>query len=309
MPTPLSKLNVLVLAGGPDREREVSLLSGATVTNALQQAGHNVMQRDITPDNLAALDEFASWGGHVVFPMLHGSWGEGGGLQTLLDERKLPYVGCRADAAALCMDKHRTKLVLTEHNLPTPPSQHLTAGQRANITPPLVIKPPCEGSSIDLSICRDEENLRRTLTRLRRRHPRLLLEKFIEGIELTVGMIGTEDGQSLVTLPPIQIVPATEFYNYEAKYDRNDTQYLFDIKLPKGAMDEVNRVAREAARVLGCRHMCRADIIVDRDRRPWLLELNTIPGFTSHSLLPKAAAHAGIALPTLVNRLARMALC
>ncbi|MCE9592161.1 MAG: D-alanine--D-alanine ligase [Planctomycetes bacterium] len=307
MPQP-KKLKVLVLAGGPDRERPVSLQSGATVTNALAQAGHDVRQRDITPDNLAALDEFTQWAGHLVFPMLHGAWGEGGGLQKILAERKLPHVGCRADAAELCMDKHRTKLVLIEHGLPTPPSELLIAGQRATFGPPVVVKPPCEGSSIDLTICRDDESLRRTRSRLRRRHARLLVERFVEGMELTVGLVGSEDGKTMDALPPIHIIPATEFYDYNAKYDRDDTQYLFDIKLPKAALAEVMRVSVEAARVLGCRHMCRVDIIVDREKRPWILEVNTIPGFTSHSLLPKAAARAGITLPKLVDRLARLAL-
>jgi len=302
------QLKVLVLAGGPDREREVSLQSGATVTNALSQAGHEVRQRDITPDNLTALDEFTQWGGHVVFPMLHGAWGEGGGLQAILDARGLRYVGCRTDAAALCMDKHQAKQRLIEHGLPTPPSELLTTGQRAAMGPPVVVKPPCEGSSIDLTICRDEETLRRTRVRLRRRHARILVERFIEGMELTVGLIAPEDGPGFIALPPIHIIPATEFYDYNAKYARDDTQYLFDIKLPKPALAEVVRVAAEAAHVLGCRHMCRADIIVDRDKKPWILEVNTIPGFTSHSLLPKAANHAGIPLPKLVGRLVRLAM-
>src|SRR5689334_20937679 len=108
------KLKIMVLAGGPDRERPVSLLSGATVTAALTDAGHDVRQRDISPDDLSALDEFAQWPGDLIFPMLHGSWGEGGGLQSILEAKALPHVGCRADAATLCMDKVKTKEKLVE---------------------------------------------------------------------------------------------------------------------------------------------------------------------------------------------------
>ncbi len=296
----------MVLAGGPDREREVSLMSGATVTNALAQAGHDAQQRDITPDDLSALDEFSRWGGDLIFPMLHGSWGEGGGLQVILESKGLPFVGCRSAVASLCMDKTRTKRVLMEHNLPTPEFESLAPRGRRTLAPPLVVKAPTEGSSIDLVICMDAEEVRRARSRLHRRHPQLLLEKYIKGKELTVGVIA--GAQGLESLPAIHIVPATEFYNYQAKYDRDDTQYLFNIDLRKEVLRDIQKLAIEAATVLGVKHLCRVDFMVDSDQQPYILEVNTIPGFTSHSLLPKAAQHAGIPLPKLADRLARMAL-
>src|SRR5690606_21079307 len=137
-------LNVLVLAGGPDRERAVSLKSGAEVAAALRAAGHSVREADIHPDDLSALDAFVDWPGDVVFPVLHGKWGEGGGLQRILDERGLPYVGCGGPAAKLCMDKYRTKLALVAQGLPTPPFEFVGVGQPITLRPPLVVKAPDE---------------------------------------------------------------------------------------------------------------------------------------------------------------------
>lgn len=290
----------MVLAGGPDRERPVSLLSGATAVAGLTAAGHEVRQRDIGPNDLSALDEFVSWGGDVILPMLHGSWGEGGGLQRILDQRRLAYVGSRAEAADLAMDKHRSKAVFEKHGLATPPYELVTGGAGGNLKPPVVVKPLREGSSIDVVICGDEAELARALKGMAERYERILVERFVDGRELTVGIVGDE------ALPPIEIVPATTYYDYEAKYTRQDTQYRFDIDLPAEVLAGVQKAALSAHRVLGCRHLSRVDFIVDEKQQPWLLEVNTLPGFTSHSLVPKAAARAGIALPELLDRLVRL---
>ena len=296
----------MVLAGGPDRERPVSLQSGATITAALAEAGHVVEQRDITPLDLSALDEFVAWRGDVVFPILHGPWGEGGGLQRILDQRGLPYVGSSGPAADLCMDKQRTKVALQQAGLPTPPSQLLGIGDALTLSAPLVLKPLREGSSIDVAICPDDAAVQRSRAELATRHSMLLAEKFIAGIELTVGVVGGPAGYE--PLPPIQIQPAAAFYDYEAKYQRDDTRYVFDIKLPPAVLDRVRTLALEAHRVLGCRHLSRVDMMVDAAGDPWIIEVNTLPGFTSHSLLPMAARHAGIPTATLVDRLARLPL-
>lgn len=303
-------LKVLVLAGGPDRERPVSLQSGAQVAAALREAGHEVLERDISPDDLTALDAFTAWDGDVIFPVLHGRWGEGGGLQHILDERGLPYVGCSGPAAELCMDKHRTKMVLTSKSLPTPPCELLGPGQRLTLRPPLVLKAVDEGSSLGLAICRDAKAVSAARRRLGRQYPRLLAEQFIAGKEITVGIIAPADdaGPAYHALPPIQIVPATEYYDYQAKYDRDDTRYLFEIDLPADVLGRVSELALAAHRALGVRHLSRVDFIVDAHHQPWILEINTIPGFTTHSLLPMAARQAGLTLPALVDRLARHAL-
>lgn len=301
----MEPLKVLVLAGGPDRERPVSLRSGERVAIALRQAGHEVRQADILPDDLSALDAFVAWGGDVIFPVMHGSWGEGGPLQRILDQRGLRYVGCRADAAELCMDKLRSKQVLVDRGLPTPAFQTLRKGQVPSLPLPLVLKAPREGSSIDLVICRDAVSLHAALEDLFQRHRTLLAEAYIVGKELTVGVIGRSGAEQV--LPPIQIVPATEFYDYEAKYNRDDTRYLFDIDEPLTVLSDVKAVALAVYRALGCRHLSRVDIMLDSQHRPWVLEVNTIPGFTDHSLLPKAARESGLAMPELVDLLAHLA--
>lgn len=296
----------MVLAGGPDRERPVSLLSGANIAEALSQTGHDMRLCDILPDDLSALDQFEQWPGDVVFPILHGPWGEGGGLQRILDQRRLAYVGSRAAAAELCMDKYVAKMALQAHRLSTPRFERVSRSQRWSLPAPLVVKALREGSSIDLEICRDEAQVRTAAAKLFARHEQLLFEQFITGMELTVSVLGS--GAASTALPPIQIVPATAYYDYEAKYTRNDTQYLFDIPLPQKTLSLTRDLAVAAHRATGCRHLSRVDFIVDQRLQPWILEINTLPGFTSHSLLPKAAARAGMTMPQLTDRLVRMAL-
>ena len=301
-----SSLHVLVLAGGPDREREVSFKSGAEVTAALRAAGHTVKQRDIHAQDLGALDRFVDWPGDVIFPVLHGPWGEGGGLQQLLDARGLPYVGTRAEAAALCMDKSATKRALRRNNLPTPEFAVVRDGEALELQPPVVVKATSEGSSIGMAICHDAAQLDKARTELGAQYDALMVERFITGREVTVGVLDKPDGTS-EALPPIEIVPAVDYYDFAAKYDRDDTQYRFDIDLPPHILDRLRDVALSAHRALGAAHLSRVDFMVDADGEPWVLEINTLPGFTTHSLLPMAAAEAGLAMPALVDRLARLA--
>lgn len=312
------RLKVMTLAGGPDRERPVSLNSGHNVTQALIEAGHEVITGDILPDDLSMLDQFEAWQGDVIFPVLHGSWGEGGGLQAILDQRRFRYVGSRTDAAIRCMDKHLTKDVLTQQNIPTPAYEYLARGQQRSLKLPVVIKAPREGSSIDLAICHTQEDYDQALRNLQDRHEHLLVEQFIAGKELTVGIIpvgpeGKADGGNPVlhgyqALPAIHIVPATTYYDYQAKYTREDTQYRFDIDLPAEVLVRVRQLALQAHQALDCRHLSRVDFIVDAQHRPWILEANTIPGFTGHSLLPMAARQAGLSMPALVDRLVQAAM-
>ncbi len=283
----------------------MSLLSGQQIAQALKQAGHEVWLRDCLPNDLTALDEFETWGGHLIFPILHGSWGEGGPLQQILDERELTYVGCTHDAASLCMDKYRTKRMLQQHGLPTPVFERISRHQQPTLPTPLVLKAIDEGSSFDLHICTDQDMLESALTDLHSRHEHLLAEQYIAGPELTVSILDE------VALPVIQIAPATDFYDYEAKYQRDDTQYLVgpeQIDLPPALLQHIQSLARQAHQALGCRHLSRVDFMVDAQQQPYILEVNTLPGFTSHSLLPMAAAARGMDLPTLTDRLVRLAL-
>ena len=307
------RLKIMVLAGGPDAEREVSLLSGKGVAAGLVEAGHEVLVRDINGQDQAALDEFADWGGDVVFPALHGKWGEGGGLQQILEERGVRFVGCGALAAGLCMDKQQSKLVLDEAGVATPAFCVVKRGQRAatadmafNEGGGVVVKPISDGSSIDLEICRDKAAYDAARARLHDRHPRLMVERFIDGRELTVGVLVDEVG-GYTTLPMIEIVAADGFYDYQAKYIREDTQYLFELGLDANLVEQIKRTALRVHGLLGARHLSRVDVMLDGEGKPWVLEINTLPGFTSHSLLPMAARQAGIEMPMLVDRLVRAA--
>ena len=305
-------MKVMVLAGGPDREREVSLASGAQVAGALREAGHEVIERDLGPDDLAALEEFDGWGGEVCFPIFHGRWGEGGPAQAILDARGLKYVGCREAAARLCADKAGTKRTLRDAGLPTPAFDWIECRGAARggrypgeLSAPVVVKPNDDGSSIDLAICHTAEQLDVAWAELSVRNESLLVERFVAGRELTVGVIADEAGEP-VALPPIHIVPATAFYDYDAKYVRDDTQYHFDFATPQ-VDARLRGLAVATFRGLGGRHLARVDMFLDGEDRPWVIEVNTLPGFTTHSLLPMAARRAGLAMPALVDRMVRLA--
>ncbi len=308
-----AKLNVLVLRGGPDRECEVSLKSGAEVAAALREAGHEVREADVMPDDLAALDAFAGWG-DVVFPVLHGRWGEGGDLQRVLTDRELPFVGSAAPAAELCMDKHRTKLVLEQHDILTPRYELLGPAQRPMINPPLVLKVPQEGSSFGLAICHTDQQVREALHELHNLSPKLMAEEYVAGHEITVGVIAhdpdhpaDDQGHSAEAIPPIHIIPAGGYYDFDAKYIRDDTQYRFDLPGPADIGQTLRSIAYHAYRCLGCRHLARVDFMLDHDGQPWCIEVNTMPGFTTHSLLPMAARQTGLSMPDLTDRMVRLA--
>ena len=303
-----SPLKILVLRGGPDRERDVSLQSGGQVAQALRDWGHTVYERDILPDDLTALDDAKQLGVQVVFPVLHGPWGEGGPLQAILEGCGVAYVGCGEKAAALSMNKWATKQALQEAGLTTAEAELLSQGDKRTLTAPCVVKAINEGSSFGLAVCQTEEDADAAVASLSADYDQLMVEKFVAGLELTVGVLQDLDSGELQTLPPIHIVPAAAFYDYDAKYTRDDTQYNFDIDLDPACLDSVIDSALQAFRGLGCRHVARIDFIVDEQLNAHILEANTMPGFTSHSLVPKAAQQMGTTFPDLCDHLARLAL-
>ncbi len=306
------KPTVLVLMGGPDAEREVSLNSGHEVAAALRAFGgggrFNVVDRVIDKPTIFELKTLVSGcAAEVVFPVLHGRWGEGGPLQELLEQLALPYVGSQPRAALLAMDKLQTKALVTLEGVPTPPAQELGAGERCAIAPPLVLKPVDDGSSVDLRICRTAQEVDESREHLHPRRGRLMAEAYIAGRELTVGIVLDQP------LPIIEIIPAVEYYDYEAKYTRDDTRYEVDPQLPPGISERCVEMAMAAYRTLGCRDIARVDIMLDGSG-PWFLEINTMPGFTTHSLVPMAARNrrrggtGGWEMPELCARLAQAAL-
>ena len=291
---------VLVLMGGPDAEREVSLMSGREVAAALRESGrYDVIEQVI--DHPAA-DELRDLGGDVVFPALHGKWGEGGPLQEMLETLAVPYVGSAAAAAALAMDKLATKQAVAAAGVPIPTDQALAPGDHCDLEPPLVLKPIDDGSSVDLHICHTPDQIAHARELLHPRHGRILAERYIAGREITVGIVCG------AALPLVEIVPAVEFYDYQAKYFRDDTQYIVDPDLGDELTLRCTGAALRSFDVIGGRDLARADFMVDDDEGLWFLEINTMPGFTTHSLVPMAAASRGLDMPALCARLVAAAL-
>src|SRR5688572_22743049 len=301
-------MRVTVLRGGPSAEREVSLVSGAAVANGLRQAGHEVYESDISPTDLTGLEYPAD----VIFPVLHGAFGESGELQEILEQRGLCFVGSGSKASRLGMDKVETKRVWRAAGLPTPEytavsrealrnkETLLSAAFSAGF--PCVVKATNSGSSIDVFVCKTPESAEGALQSVLERHSVALVERFIDGPELTVGLLEER------ALAPIRIVPkSSAFFDYEAKYKANDTEHRFDTGVPADVIVRCKELARRANEIVGARDLARIDIMLDGKNNPYLLEINTLPGFTPKSLLPEAANHAGIDFGHLVDRLVRRA--
>jgi D-alanine-D-alanine ligase len=296
------KLRVTVLCGGPGSEREVSLMSGGAVAQALRERGHDVFVSDIRPDDLAALERDAD----VIFPALHGEFGEDGTLQGIMEQRGLRFVGSRSASCALAMDKLASKQRVAAAGIPTPEYELITReslmGAAERLALPCVVKPVDQGSSVGAAIHRERAALSAHLQDVVGKFGRALVERFIAGDELTVGFLGD------MPLPPICIRPKSAFYDYHAKYEADDTEYLFDAGHGAALLGRARDWSARVFKLLGARHLARVDWIIDADGGLWFLELNSIPGFTSHSLVPKAAAHSGIPFDELVERLVHMAM-
>jgi len=290
---------VAVLMGGTSSEREVSLDSGRNVLEALLRRGV-----DAYPvDGIAGMvQELIARRCDRVFNVLHGhaGGGEDGVLQGLLEAFGVPYTGSNVLGSALSMDKIRTKQVWSSLGLPTPryvrisPTDDVVAAART-LGLPLIVKPACEGSSVGISRVFDEADLEHAVALAARYPGELLMEQLIEGDEYTVGILEDE------ALPTIRIVPAGEYYDYHAKYVAEDTQYICP-GLTGAAETEMRKLALQAFRSVGCSGWGRVDLMRDRNNRNYLLEVNTAPGMTSHSLVPKAARAIGIEFDELVWR-------
>ncbi|MDD5404081.1 MAG: D-alanine--D-alanine ligase [Sulfuricella sp.] len=301
--TPHAFGKVAVLFGGKSAEREVSLKSGAAVLKALRASGIDAHAFDPAERDLHQLKEegYAS-----AFIALHGRFGEDGTVQGALELMGIPYTGSGVLASALAMDKWRTKLVWRAAGLPIPDFELLTAesdfaavAQRLGL--PLFVKPANEGSSVGISKVKTLAELRPAYERAAKHDALVLAEQFVGGGEYTAAMLGGK------ALPVIRIVPATEFYDYEAKYFRDDTQYLIPCGLSEAQEAEMQRLAQQGFAVVGAYGWGRVDFLVDEAGKPYLLELNTSPGMTDHSLVPMAARQAGISFEQLVVQVLEMA--
>ncbi len=292
---------VAVLFGGTSAERAVSLNSGSRVLAALQGLGIDAQAFDPAEQPLDALKGFDR-----AFIALHGRHGEDGTIQGALELMHIPYTGSGVMASALGMDKFRTKLLWQAAGLPVPEYALLTAASDfADVEDalglPIFVKPAREGSSIGISKVVMPDTLRQAYDEAARYDALVIAEKGVMGGEYTVGILGDQ------ALPIIKIEPATEFYDYEAKYNRDDTRYLCPCGLPEAQEQQIRREALEAFRLLGGRGWGRVDFLMDEDGKHYFLEVNTAPGMTDHSLVPMAARVAGMSYPELVRRVLEMA--
>ena len=294
---------VAVMLGGTSAEREVSLKSGGAVLAALRRQGVDAHPFDLAEHGLAELE---GAGFERVMINLHGRGGEDGTLQGALSLMGIPYTGSGVMASALGMDKWRSKLIWQSAGLPVPDYALLGADSdfdavEQQLGLPLFVKPANEGSSVGVSKVKTHGSLRAAYAEAARHDPQVLAEKFMAGGEFTVAILGD------TALPVVQIVPTTEFYDYEAKYFRDDTRYECPANLPEALAAEMRELALKAFKVLGCRGWGRVDILLSDDRRPYLLEINTSPGMTDHSLVPMAARAAGIGFDELCLRILELA--
>ena len=292
---------VAVLMGGRSAEREVSLKSGSAVLAALQRSGVEAEAFDPAERSLHELKGFDR-----VFIALHGRYGEDGTIQGALEIMGIPYTGSGVMASAVGMDKWRTKLLWRAAGVVTPNFEQVEAGSdfagiEARLGLPLFVKPANEGSSIGISKVKQSGGLRLAYEEAAKADPLVIAEKFIGGGEYTVGILGD------MALPIIRIVPANEFYDYEAKYLRSDTQYLCPCGLTQEQEDIIRAEALQAFRVVGGRGWGRVDFLMDEHGDHHFLEVNTSPGMTDHSLVPMAAKAAGIDFDTLVLEILEMA--
>ena len=286
---------VAVLMGGKSAEREVSLKSGAMVLAALRKKGVDAHPFDPKDKDLQELlrERFGR-----VFIALHGRFGEDGTIQGVLEWLGIPYTGSGVLASALAMDKVRTKRLWAAEGLPTPPYAVLDqetdlAGVAKRLGTPLFVKPASEGSSVGMSKVRNAADLEEAYALAVNYDPVVIAEKFIDGPELTVAILGER------VLPIIRIETPREFYDYEAKYLADDTRYLIPCGLAAKKESEIQALCLKAFRALGCRGWGRVDLMLDKRERPYLLEINTSPGMTDHSLVPMAARAVGISYEDL----------
>ncbi len=292
---------VAVLAGGDSAERDVSLASGACVSQALRERGHRVI--DIDP-KFVDLNRFDWNEVDIAFLALHGKYGEDGHVQGVLELLGVPYTGSDAEASRIGISKSATKERLAQHDIPTAPyvlihesdAPERILSQAQNIGFPLVVKPDTQGSSLGVSIVQNADEMLCALPKSFSLDSFGILERAILGTEWTVGMLDE------FILPPIQITTQRQFFDYEAKYQDDATGYQFEFDVTSDVVRRVELTAQNACRALGTRGLARVDIMLDQNLQPWVLEINTIPGLTDHSLVPKAAAQLGWSFGELCER-------
>ena len=293
----LKNKKVAVLMGGPGAEREVSLRSGAAVTKALEACGAIVEQVDVKGADFALAE-----GTDLACNMIHGTFGEDGQIQEILESRGIPYTGEGVTGSRIAFDKILTKKKFDAAGVPTSKWEILKKGEAPTLTLPFVIKAPRQGSSVGVHIIRDAGDIQAALDDCFQFGEEVLVEDFFQGRELTVGILGQE------ALPIVEIVPNEGFYDYAHKYTKGASNYYVPADIGKNATRAVQKAALAAYQSLDLEVYARVDVLIAPDESLNVLEINTIPGMTETSLLPKAAATVGLDFPALCERIAALSL-
>jgi D-alanine-D-alanine ligase len=283
-----------VLMGGISHEREISMKTGNAILKALQEGGYHAVGIEVSSDIVKRLLQEQI---DVVFIALHGRWGEDGTVQGLLELLRIPYTGSGVLASALAMNKIKAKEMFLYHDIPTPEFITPQGGvlQPPPFPPPWVAKPASEGSTIGVGIVMERKGLEEAIRNAQGYDQEVLVERFIDGKELTVGIMNGEP------LPVIEIVPKEGFYDYQAKYSPGKTEYRCPAPISEEKKMEIQRLSLKAYSVLGCQGCARVDLRLSEHEEVFIIEVNTLPGMTETSLVPKAAAHLGISFPHLVE--------
>ena len=297
----LKKKKIGVMMGGLSREREISLRTGKAILKALIEKGYTACPIDVGQDIAETLVKKKI---ECAFLALHGRFGEDGTIQGMLELMRIPYTGSGVLASALALHKIMAKKFFLYEKIPTPPFEVFQREEiekdslrTVSLPMPLVVKPAREGSTIGVSIVRKEEELVPALKEAGRYDDEILIEKFMGGSEITVGIL--ED----IPLPIVEIVPKSGFYDYHSKYTKGETQYIIPARIPREKYLYAQEIGLKAFKMLGCSGFARVDLMTDEEGSPFVIDVNTMPGMTEMSLLPKAAEFAGIQFGDLVERI------
>ena len=290
---------VLVLMGGWSNEREISLISGKFVFDSLVSSNVDAIRLDLKKNNIDKINEINP---DRVFIVLHGKGGEDGDIQRYLDNLSIPYTGSDSKSSEICMNKRTTKKILLENNIPTPffkkiDENHEYKDIENNFNYPFVIKPSSEGSSIGVHIVDNKESYQKAIDENKEISNDFIVEQYVDGNEYTVGIIDN------IALPSIKLVPPGKFYDYDAKYNSSKTQYICPSGLDKDMEDYIRKLSLKCFKTLNCKGWGRVDLIIDSENNPWIIELNTVPGMTKHSLVPMAAKQNNISFDDLVIKI------
>lgn len=296
-------LKVAVLMGGFSSEREISLKSGQAVIKAIEKLGYTPITFDVN-ENIAK--ELTTQEVEVAFIALHGRFGEDGNIQRILEDLNIPYVGSGVKASAFAIDKIKSKEVFIKNNILTPPFVQVNSKPTHDLVNlnklslPWVVKPAREGSTIGISIVEERDGFLPAYELAKKYDHDILVEEYIKGREFTVGVIG---GKELTPLPVIEILSKNKFYDFEAKYTKGLTEFKIPAILAEDVYTKAQKLACQVHQSLGCYGMSRVDMICSQDNQLYILEVNTIPGLTELSLLPKAAAFIDMSFEDLIDTL------